>query len=90
MKKTVGIIGDFDFTKISHIKTNQCFTEFEKNFGYTIDKEWLSSADIQSSNRASLDKFCAFWGAPGGYESEQGALYAMQYAREKRLPYLGT
>lgn len=90
MHIAIGIIGDFDLTKISHIQTNQCIDDIGRKLQCDITKEWVPSSDMHSSNINVLKKYSALFGAPGGYKSESGAIKAIQYARENKLPYLGT
>lgn len=90
MKVTIGIIGDFDLTKISHTQTNQCLDDIGIKLECDIQKEWIPSSDLDSSNINVLKNYSGLFGAPGGYKSESGAIRAVQYARKNKLPYLGT
>jgi CTP synthase (UTP-ammonia lyase) len=54
--------------------------------GYGI---WVSTDSIGDEN--TLDEFEGLWCVPGmPYRSEAGALRAIQYARTRRVPFLGT
>ncbi|THB72423.1 MAG: hypothetical protein D6B25_16820 [Desulfobulbaceae bacterium] len=89
-KIMIGIVGDFDLTKISHLATDQCFGTFQEQYGQTIEKTWIPSTTLASSGTEQLAQYHGIWGAPGGYVSESGALSGIRYARKHGLPYLGT
>lgn len=56
--------------------------------GQAIKPEWL---DTESALQASLEAYDGFWCVPASpYRSMEGALRAIRYARESKVPFLGT
>lgn len=46
---------------------------------------------LEAGNEQNLNSFDAFWCAPGSpYKSAQGAMNAIQFARENNYPFIGT
>lgn len=89
----VGIIGDYDPKKFfSHILTNEALSHAASALSVSVDFTWLPTLSLAGQSRgAALGRFDAFWCAPGSpYESMDGALKAIQFAREMRLPFIAT
>ena len=86
----IGIIGDFDKKKISHVKTNQCLEEFGAALGVSIDKQWVATNRITGESVRELEVYDGVWAAPGDYSNPPGAIIAIQYAREHKIPFIGT
>jgi CTP synthase (UTP-ammonia lyase) len=56
-----------------------------------VSWEWLPTRTITGDTRRILDRYDAVWCVPGSpYESTDGALAAIRFARETRRPFLGT
>lgn len=54
-----------------------------------VNVEWVASQDITSDD--DLGAFDGVWVIPGSpYASKNGVLRAIRYARENKVPYLGT
>ena len=52
--------------------------------------QWIPTRDVHDARR-TLREFAGVWLVPGSpYESLQGALAAVQFARESQRPFLGT
>ncbi len=84
----VAIVAEFDPSFSPHIKTNEALEHSAAALGISIDKEWVSTANI---SLAHLRKFDGFLIAPGSpYKNMDGALLAIQFAREESRPLLGT
>jgi CTP synthase (UTP-ammonia lyase) len=56
------------------------------------DVRWISTDEVAAHGAGALLRGAAgVWGAPGGpYRSLSGALDAIRWAREQRVPFLGT
>jgi CTP synthase (UTP-ammonia lyase) len=75
-KIKIGIIGEFLPERPSHNATNQALNH---------------AAGALSMNLDDLVNFDALWCAPGGlYKSKIGTIRAIQFAREKGWPFIGT
>ncbi len=59
--------------------------------GIEVSYSWIETESITSKNLSLLLKYHAIWCVPGSpYKSMEGALSAIQIARESKIPFLGT
>jgi CTP synthase (UTP-ammonia lyase) len=89
----VGIVGDYDPQKyFSHIATNEALKHAGNALSVSVDFDWLSTLSLANQARGTtLEQFDALWCAPGSpYESMDGALQAIQFARENGWPFFAT
>lgn len=86
----IGIIGDFDEKKISQVKTNQCLEDISSKFDIGLVKEWISTDKITNECVNEFEIYDGLWAAPGDYSNPSGAILAIQKAREKNIPFIGT
>jgi CTP synthase (UTP-ammonia lyase) len=90
-KLLVGIIGDFQPTYETHTATNAAFHHSADRLGVDVEVEWLLTTTLAKDTGKKMAKFDAFLCAPGSpYESYEGALNGIRYAREKDRPFIGT
>ena len=90
MKISIGILGDFDKNKISQVRTNESLDRLGQKLNIEIQRTWIGSNACLDIDNLSLDRFDGIWGAPGGFESPEGAINAIQQVRHQNIPYLGT
>ncbi len=88
----VGIIGDFDPNRRSHIATNEALGHAATALSVTVECSWLPTQSLDDEgSEARLQPFDALWCAPASpYKSMHGALRAIRFAREKDWPFIGT
>jgi CTP synthase (UTP-ammonia lyase) len=88
----VGIIGDFDPHLRYHLATNEALRHAAYALSLRVDTVWLSTESLDNTDcEATLTRFDALWCAPASpYKSMRGALKAIQWAREKDWPFIGT
>jgi len=88
----VGIIGDYDPRRPSHIATNEAVSHAAAALDATADCSWLPTQSLDDeAGAASLKPFDALWCAPGSpYKSVNGALRAIRFSREQGWPFFGT
>ncbi|MEP6764926.1 MAG: hypothetical protein ABJB66_11470 [Gemmatimonadaceae bacterium] len=56
-----------------------------------VETQWVPTAAIGADVESQLEKCDALWCGPcGPYENADGALRAIKFARESRIPFLGT
>ncbi len=85
----IGIVGDYD-GRPSHIATEEAIKHSAKKLGLEVTSTWLSTASFDNSAQ-ELHTYHGIWCAPGSpYISMNGALNAIQFAREHNYPFLGT
>ena len=82
----IGIIGDFNPENPTHIATNRGIEHAGQSLGMHFEAIWLPTDQPQEFGR-----FHGLFCSPGSpYKSLDGALLGIQYARENRIPFLGT
>jgi CTP synthase (UTP-ammonia lyase) len=88
----VGIIGDFDPGRPSHMATSEAVSHAATALDVTVDCCWLPTQSLdEEASEASLKPFDALWCAPGSpYKSMDGALRVIRFSREQGWPFIGT
>ncbi len=84
----IGIIGDFDPNLRTHKATNAAFRQVGLQLSIPIEVRWLATPSLDPSALAECDGLFAAAGTP--YRSMQGALRAIELARKRDWPFLGT
>ena len=86
----IGIIGDYDERKRSHLATNGALRHVTAGLDSPAQINWLPTPAL-AEDVAVLRDYDALWCSPGSpYESMDGALNAIRYAREQDVVFLGT
>jgi CTP synthase (UTP-ammonia lyase) len=86
----IGVIGDFESERPSHKATNAALNHCADYLRINLELQWLSTELLERDTDKSVGNFDGFWCAPGVYKNMQGALKAIQFAREKDYPFIGT
>lgn len=88
----VAVIGDFNSNFPSHRATNDSLRHAADRLPVDVDVQWLPTASLlDSSSTERLDRFDGLWASPGSpYQSMEGALRGIQFARERGRPFVGT
>ena len=84
----IGIIGDFDASRPTHVATEVGLSHAATALGVDIEPSWLPTHALLEMPLESLAGFLVAPGSP--YRSVDGALRAIRYARERARPLLGT
>jgi CTP synthase (UTP-ammonia lyase) len=93
MKDTVriGLIGDYNPDVIAHIAIPQALTLAARKVECSVETEWLPTPLLEKDTAERLAAFDGLWIVPASpYESMEGALLAIRFARERGVPFLGT
>jgi CTP synthase (UTP-ammonia lyase) len=86
---TIGLIGDYDATVTAHRAIAPAIALAAAELGIAADFHWVPTHEITSQQDVS--HFDGLWCVPASpYRSMDGALLAIQFAREARRPFLGT
>jgi len=84
-------VGDFDPSKHSHWATEAALFHAANRLGTPIEPHWIPTPALLPDAARALSLVHGVWGAPGSpFVSMQGMLRAIEYARERDVPYLGT
>jgi CTP synthase (UTP-ammonia lyase) len=87
----IGIIGDFNPRNTTHTATDASIVHAADALGQAVRIEWVPTLHLEREGTGSLASYQALWCSPGSpYESMEGALAAIQFARETNLPFFGT
>jgi len=92
MLVTVGVIGDFDPEKRSHRATDAALAHAASASSIALDARWVPTRSLTAAEAVTRLEGChGFWIAPGSpYESLDGALRAIRFARERDWPLVAT
>jgi len=85
----IGLVGDYNVNVPAHRAIPLAFSLAATELTTPIQYQWIPTDEIDSISRlVGLD---AIWCVPASpYRSMDGALRAIRFAREGRLPFLGT
>jgi CTP synthase (UTP-ammonia lyase) len=88
----VGVIGDFNPHLRYHLATNEALRHAAHALSLTVETAWLPTESLDNADcEATLQRYNALWCAPASpYKSMHGALKAIQWARQKNWPFIGT
>lgn len=88
----IGIIGDFNPSFPTHPATNEAIKHSATQLSTTIEIYWLPTPSLLTpESQKTLEQFDGLWAAPSSpYQSKEGALRAIQFAREHNKPFIGT
>lgn len=88
----VGVIGDYNATSRFHRATNAALQHAAGALAVTVDVDWLPTPSLaREHGAATLQQYDALWCAPGSpYQSMEGALQAIRFARQQGRPFIGT
>jgi CTP synthase (UTP-ammonia lyase) len=87
----IGIIGDYDSERISHIATNESLVHCGTALNIHVEIKWISTENLEKDVEKQLSEFNGLFCAPGSpYNSLKGALNGIKFARENNYPFIGT
>ena len=86
----IGVVGDFNPAFHSHHATNVALRRGGERLGLEVSVEWVPTPTVLK-DVSSLDGYDAVWLSPGSpYASMEGALRAVELARRRDWPFVGT
>lgn len=87
----IALVGDFDPGVTAHRAIEQCFARHQATGRSNLQPVWLGTESIVVGNNETLKPFSGFWCVPATpYRNTAGALWAIRFAREQGVPFLGT
>lgn len=87
----IGLIGDFNPDVIAHIAIPRALTLAARQVESSVETKWLPTPLLEKNTAERLADFDGLWIVPASpYESMEGALLAIRFARERGVPFLGT
>ena len=86
--KRIGIIAEYTHSFEPHVATSKAIEHSRHLLDSDISYEWISTEKIEKD---FFENFDGLWVAPGSpYKNMDKTLSAISYAREKRVPTIGT
>ncbi|HKV57685.1 MAG TPA: CTP synthase [Ktedonobacteraceae bacterium] len=87
----IGLIGDFNPDVLAHVAIPQALALAARRVEWSVETEWLPTPLLEKDAEERLAAFDGLWIVPASpYESMEGALLAVRFARERGVPFLGT
>ncbi len=87
----IGIVGDFDQSRRSQLKTDEAIDHVSIELSIAIDAVWLPTKSLERQTvTSSLRDFHAIWAGPGDYENPDGVIKVIKFCRERQWPFIGT
>lgn len=87
----IGLIGDFHPTYQAHQAIPRAVELATADLRCQAELTWLPTAQVEQEGEAALADFDGLWCVPGSpYESMDGALRGIRFARERGKPFVGT
>src|SRR6185295_14806073 len=89
--KRIGLIGDFNPDVTAHRAIPKALALAAKSIGCEVEPVWLATDKIVLNDARQFNGFDSLWCVPASpYANMDGALWAIQFARENKGPFLGT
>jgi len=88
---TIGIVGKYVHLKDSYISHRESFTHVASALQTKVNLRWVDSEDLEEKGVELLEGVHGIL-IPGGFgpRGTEGKIMAAQYAREKKIPFLGV
>ncbi len=92
MKKIkIGLIGDYQPNVTAHIAIPKALKLSSEKLNCEVEYIWLDTDLINKKYLTELNSFDGLWSVPATpYKDMDGALSAIKFARENKIPFLGT
>jgi CTP synthase (UTP-ammonia lyase) len=88
----IGIIGDFNSKYRTHVAIDAAIEHVSAAIREDVRSSWIPTCSIAKDGSVNtLSGFDALWAAPASpYESAEGMLLGIEYARSRDIPFTGT
>ena len=92
MTVRIGILADYKENFPPHSTIEPSLTHAAHSLDTRVEARWLESDSLLNhAGRAALDECHGLWAGPGSpYRSIDGMLFGIRFARDRRIPFLGT
>ena len=90
MQYSVALVGDYDSSVPAHQAIPLALDLASAYHGTHINATWVPTASIKDA-ALDFESYQGIWCVPASpYQNTEGALSAIRFAREQRIPFLGT
>ena len=87
----IALIGDYNPSVTAHVAIPKAIAIANKDNEQKVEGVWVNTANLVGNIPQFLAEYAGIWCVPGSpYQNVEGVLSAIQYAREKKIPFLGT
>jgi CTP synthase (UTP-ammonia lyase) len=87
----IALVGDFSPDVVAHRAIEKCFALARKSGSCSLESVWTPTEHITPADERAFESFSGIWCVPASpYRNTEGALWAIQYARTRSIPFLGT
>lgn len=87
----IALVGDQSPDVQAHVAIPKALALAAAIVDSTVTPTWIGTSDLATDASARLNGFDGIWCVPGSpYASMDGALNAIRFARENKVPFLGT
>jgi CTP synthase (UTP-ammonia lyase) len=87
----VSLVGDRSDAVLAHTTIPKALKLAEAKVGQQVEVIWMGTDAVKDTSTLTAQKPHAIWCVPGSpYASMEGALASIRFARENRIPFLGT
>jgi CTP synthase (UTP-ammonia lyase) len=91
MPARIALVGDYDPAVVAHCAIDKCFALANQAGKLSLAPVWVPTDQIIPGDANFFAAFDGIWCVPASpYRNTDGALWAIQYARTKPLPFLGS
>ena len=87
----IALVGDRNEEVTAHRAIPLALAMAASDVGCAIEFQWVGTETLGENVSNSLSSFTGIWCIPASpYKNQLGALSAIRFARERRVPFLGT
>ena len=90
-RSRIALVGDFNPPVLAHRAIDTCFTLARASGSPPVEPVWVATEKVAPGDAGIFEGYRAIWCVPASpYRNTDGALWAIRYARENKVPFLGT
>ena len=87
----IALVGDYSPEVIAHRAIEQCFTLASNSLLPAVTGTWVGTRTIAPGDEQILAGFSGIWCVPASpYANTDAVFWAIRFARERQIPFLGT
>src|ERR1017187_3715784 len=87
----IALVGDQNPNVKAHVAIPKALALAADSIRSTVKETWINTTVLDHDPESHLRGFHGIWCVPGSpYASMEGALHAIRFARERKVPFLGT
>ena len=87
----IALVGDFAPGHTSHEAASAALLHAAEALSLTVEADWIATTTLGTEEGlAALEQYDGVFAPGGAYESKEGALAAIRFARERLRPFFGT